>query len=147
MYERMLNKNIVPTLEDIENHLGQKKTELLKNFDDALQARYDIVREIKFPFGSTYGWGFKYAHKTSHLCYVFFEKNSFTITFQIGAKGAGKVEKAYETFLPKTKELWQNRYLCGNGGGWIHYRVMSEEEIFDVLTLLKIRKKPILKSN
>lgn len=46
--------------------------------------------------------------------------------------------------LPKTKELWENRYPCGNGG-WVHYRVENDNELFDIQKFICIKKKPKLK--
>ena len=45
-------------------------------------------------------------------------------------------------FLRKTRELWENRYPCGESGGWIHYKVLADDELIDVIKLLAIRKKP-----
>ena len=50
-----------------------------------------------------------------------------------------------ESFLPKTRELWNDRYPCGEGG-WLHYRVFSLEEIEDIKELIKIKKNPVEKN-
>ena len=63
--------------------------------------------------------------------------------FQINDKQAPFVEAALPSLLTKTNELWKNRYPCGDNGGWIHYRVLSDQELEDVLKLLFIRKKPV----
>jgi len=51
-----------------------------------------------------------------------------------------------ESILPslqqRTQELWEKRYPCGERGGWIHYRVLEDEEIDDVIRLIEVRKKP-----
>ena len=117
------------------NHLTTIEEQLLSN--------YELVKELKFPFGNNYGWGYKYSHKVSHLCYAFFEAGAFTIMLQLGDSCVPAIEKKFTTFLPKTIDLWQNRYPCGQQGGWIHYRVVKEEEIVDVLDLIKIKKKPL----
>ena len=143
MYERMLDKHIVPDENAILEHLGAESHKLLSLMEKQLNANYQLIKELKFPFGNEYGWGYKYNHKTSHLCYAFFEKDAFTVMFQIGDKHVPSVEAAFSSMLPKTRDLWKNRYPCGEYGGWVHYRVLSEDELSDVLRLLFIRKRPI----
>jgi hypothetical protein len=62
--------------------------------------------------------------------------------FQIGDKQVLLLEPQLTLLLHKTQELWKNRYPCGEHGGWIHYRVLVDDELTDVIKLLTIRKKP-----
>ncbi|MCL2493840.1 MAG: DUF3788 domain-containing protein [Clostridiales bacterium] len=142
MYERMLDKDSEPPIEQIKSYVGEPGYGLLTKLESYLQDRYELSKELRFPFGKGYGWGFKYSHKSAHLCYVFFESGAITVTIQIGTKEAPKLNEQLEGFLPRTRELWDKRYPCGDGGGWIHYRVFSEEELADILKLISIKKKP-----
>jgi hypothetical protein len=80
--------------------------------------------------------------ESSHLLYAFFENGTFTAMLQIGDKQVPSVEAALPSLLPKTQEYWQNRYPCGERGGWIHYRVLADDELDDMLKLLAIRRQP-----
>jgi hypothetical protein len=140
MYERMMSKD-PPSQEDIDNTLGGSKQHL-DSLEDFLNSNYDLVRELKFPFGNSYGWGFKYSHKASHLCYAFFEAGAITVTLQLGDKLVPAVEAALPRLLPKTRELWANRYPCGKQGGWVHYRILDSAALSDVKELIKIKKRP-----
>ena len=142
MYERMLNKLKEPSITEIHEVIGDNSILLLNTFEDIMKQRYDLKRDLKFPFGSNYGWGYKYSHKTKHLCYVFFEKDAITIMLQIGGDLVQKVEIMLLECLPKTKNYWDNRYPCGEGG-WIHYRVLNDEELNDVIRLLSLKQKPV----
>jgi len=142
MYERMLDKNATPTDEEIANAVGAKGMRLLGLLEDFLRSNYNLSRELRFPFGNSYGWGNKYSHASLHLCYLFFEQGAFTVTLQIGKKELPAFNEAYGGFLPQTKTFWENRYSCGEGG-WIHYRVLTEPELADVMHLIRIKKKPI----
>ena len=71
MFERLLEKNNPPAADFIKEFVGLKSYALLAQFEDFLENNYTLSKEIKFPFGNRYGWGYKYGHKTSHLCYVF----------------------------------------------------------------------------
>lgn len=97
MYERMTDKTIQPELTTIEHYVGEASWALIQEFENQLNSRYDLNRELRFPFGQSYGWGFKYAHKTKHLCYLFFEKDAVTITLQIGDREVPKLEKILPT--------------------------------------------------
>ncbi|QOR36042.1 DUF3788 domain-containing protein [Clostridium sp. 'deep sea'] len=141
MYERFYNKNEKPTLEKILETIGECKAVLFNELLSFLNDFYDLSTDIKYPFGNKYGWGIKCSHKTKHLCYIFPEKHSFTITIQIGTNEVEKLQNVFATFLPKTQELWQNRYPCGSGG-WLHYRVFTHNELQDVKKLITIKKNP-----
>ena len=141
MSERMLNKEMEPSPEEIYEVIGSEGVGILEDFEQFLRSSYDLVTELRFPFGNKYGWGIKYSHRTKHLCYVFPEKGSFTVTIQIGAESA-KLEAKLASFLPRTQELWKRRYPCGNGG-WVHYRVFDRKELEDIKEMIKIKKSPI----
>lgn len=145
MYSRMLNKNELPSIEDIKNFVGLENYQRLSLIDKQLNSKYEITKELKFPFGNSYGWGFKYSHKTKHLFYLFFEKGALTATIQIGDKEADMVDERYALLNKKSQAIWDNRYPCGKKGGWIHYRILTDEDIKEVMKFIEIRKKPIKK--
>lgn len=143
MYERLLDKNNEPSLEYIKKYVGSESYERLLKFEDYLRANYHLFREIRFPFGNNYGWSYKYSHKSTHLCYVFFENGAFTVTIQVGDKQVHLVEDTLFSLSQKAKELWETRYPCGNHGGWVHFRVLNDEDMLDVLKLVIAKKKPL----
>ena len=145
MYERLLDKSVVPDDVAIQKLLGEEHHKRLVAMESRLSEDYQLSRELRFPFGNSYGWGYKYSHKSGHLCYAFFEKNAFTVMLQIGDKQVPILESQLQSLLQKTQDLWKNRYPCGKRGGWIHYRILTDDELTDVIKLLAIRKKPSTK--
>lgn len=143
--ERLANKEITPTQEIINHFLGEKNVRILCLFEKMLCENYELNRELKFPFGKNYGWAYRYTHKKTLLLYVFIEKNGFCCTLSINDDGARIVAEIIETMLPKTKDLWQNRYPCGKEGGWVHYSVSNEEELKDIIRLIGVKVKPKIK--
>jgi hypothetical protein len=139
--DRMLNKNITPTKDEIFKHIGSIGETMLIKFDEAFSKQYNMNRELKFPFGNNYGWGYKYSHKTKHLCYVFFEKDQIDVLLQLSSKDKEKLNQLIEEGLPFTKELWKNKYPCSDGG-WINYRPKTKEDIAELMRLLAFKKKP-----
>lgn len=143
MYERMLNKKNIPTMDEIQETMGKAAQDILNQFESFLVELYDLHRELKFPFGKNYGWGYKYSHKNKHLCYLFFEQGGFTIFTQIGDKQIFEMEDKLLFLSDKAKEIWDRRYPCGEHGGWINYRVISEEDMMEALVFIKVKVKPI----
>ena len=143
MHERLLDKNNEPTLEQVREYLGEESVKRLLSLEDYLQTHYHLSKEMRFPFGNSYGWGYKYSHKSSPLCYIFFENGAFTVTIQIGDKRVHLVENYLSDLSSKAQELWENRYPCGDNGGWVHYRILSDNELNDIYKFISAKKKPI----
>lgn len=140
--KRLTEKFHQPTEEFIKVFMGDDTWCRLMRFEDMLKVRYDLRREIKFPFGNDYGWGFRYVHKKTLLLYVFFEENGFCCTISINDKGAQEVEAILSDLRPEIQALWRNRYPCGNFGGWIHHSVEADYELPDLIRLIDIKAKP-----
>lgn len=145
MYERLLDKSSEPSAHQVEGYLGDESYKRLLMLQEHLQAHYHLTKELRFPFGGSYGWGYKYSHKSSHLCYAFFEEEAFTVTVQIDDKQVHVVENFFDELSLKAQELWENRYPCGENGGWVHYRVISDEDLADVFRFIHAKKKPAKK--
>jgi hypothetical protein len=144
MGKRMLDKNNTPTEKEIFEFIGSDIKNLLNQFEEALHKQYDMQKELKFPFGNNYGWGYKYSHKTKHLCYVFFESGEIDVLMQISSKDKEKLNEVINGGLLLTKELWKNKYPCSDGG-WINYRTKTKEDIEEIMRLLAFKKKSVVK--
>ena len=143
MYERMLDKSQSPAPEQVREHMGTDAYGRLEMMEASMRARYQLGKELRFPFGNSYGWGYKYSHKSTHLCYAFFEKGAFTVTLQINDKQAPIVESMLGAMSTKAAGLWKDRYPCGEHGGWIHYRVTCDGDLDDIYQLLSAKKPPL----
>jgi len=138
----MLEKNIKPTIDEMYITIGEGGVKHWRMLEEFFKSSYDIESEICFPFGNNYGWGVRYKHKSKTLCYIFPEKGALTVFFQIGKNEVAKMLDKLGGFLPRTREIWETRYPCGDGG-WLHYRVLNAEEINDIEELMKIKKRPV----
>ena len=145
MGERLLDQAAKPTPETIAQLLGAGAFERLKRLECSLRSNYDLSVSLEFPFGNSYGWGYKYSHKAQMLCYAFFERDSFTVTVSLGKAALPRLNAVLASLLPKTQKLWEERYPCGEGG-WVHYPVGSDGELDDVLTLIRCRRPPAKKA-
>jgi hypothetical protein len=59
MYERMLNKEYLPNVCEIQKYIGEKANKYINSFIGNLRNVYEVKTELKFPFGNKYGWGYK----------------------------------------------------------------------------------------
>lgn len=145
MGERMLDKSKEPSLDDIKNYLGKESFQFLLDFESGLSKRYNLVRNLKFPFGNDYGWGFQFMHRKTHLCYAFFERGAFTVMLQLGDDAADKMKILLPQLSNKAKELWEMRYPCGREklGGWIHYQITTQIEVLEIIRLIELKKKVV----
>lgn len=145
MYERMLNKETQPEIQEIRQYIGEKSWALVERFEELMKVRYDLKRELRFPFGNSYGWGYKYSHRTKHLCYLFFEKDAITVMTQVGDKEVPALNAILPTLPETAQTLWKKRYPCGSDGGWINYRIFAEEDLEAVIRFIEVKKKPMSK--
>lgn len=139
MYERMLDKDHPPNVCEIEKHIGKKATRRFHGILASLGRSFEVKTELKFPFGNSYGWGLKVGRKSKHLFYVFFEKAAITVTIQLRAIETELGKRQIAALSAEGREYWEKRYPCGDGGGWVHYRVVSDEHFQDVGRLVMIK--------
>ena len=142
MPERLTDKTRMPTPAEIDAFIGADAKRRLSRLEAELAAHYDLQRELRFPFGKNYGWGYKYSHKSAHLLYLFFASGTIVATLQIGDAQVAKLEATLPELSSKAQQLWQDRYPCGKQGGWIHYETDSDTDLTDVLALIAVRKNP-----
>lgn len=136
MYERMLNKQVVPTITELTTQCGER-AELFTQLNEWLSDEYTTVQEIVFPYGNQYGWGIAHKKKKKLMCNIFAEDQAFTVMIRLSQK---QFDSVYEKVQKYTQEYINNKFPCGDGG-WIHYRVLSNEHLPDMKTLLSVKCK------
>ena len=127
MYERMLNKQEVPTFADLIRYCGDSGP-LWLELDKYMEDEYNASKLIRFPYGKDYGWSVKYSIRSKHICDVFAENGAFTALFQISDKAVNAI---YDELGSYAKNAWANKYPCGSGG-WIQFRVLDKEQLQDL---------------
>lgn len=134
MYERMLNKQVAPSIEEMAAYCG-KNAELFTLLNEWLGNKYDTEQTLVFPYGNKYGWGIAHKKNKRLLCNIFAENGSFTVMMRLSDKQYGSVYGALQKY---TQEYIDNKYPCGDGG-WIHYRVLCREHFDDIQKLLDVK--------
>lgn len=134
MYERMLNKEIKPSIEDMSLYIGSR-SKLFHMFNSFLSDHYETTQEMRFPYGKKYGWCITHRKGKKLICDVFAEVDAFTVMVRLSNP---QFHKVYNTLQLETKKIIDNKYPCGNGG-WIHYRVLTEKHLEDIQILLSAK--------
>lgn len=76
MYERMLDKQAVPSFDEMISYCGDAG-KLWAEVDRYLNDKFEMKGCIRFPYGNKYGWSMKYTYKSKHICDVFAENSAF----------------------------------------------------------------------
>lgn len=131
MYERLLDKTLSPSFTDLLKYSGAC-SDLWVELDDYLQSEYSAEQQIRFPYGNKYGWSTKYSLKNRHICDVFAENGAFALHFRVNNDCLNTV---YDGLSDYSKKICDEKYPCGEGG-WLTYRVLSQEHLIDVKKIL-----------
>lgn len=134
MGERMLNKEVMPTMEEMRAYCGSM-AELFTKLNQWLHETYNTQEKIVFPYGNHYGWGVAHKIKQKLICNVFVEKDAFTLMIRLTNK---QFEAVYDQVRKETQAYIDHKYPC-NEGGWIHYQVKSIEDFEDIQLLLSVK--------
>lgn len=134
MYERMLDKQNKPTIEEMTSYCGES-AELFTLLNKWLLNTYDTAAKAVFPYGNNYGWGIAHKKKQKLLCNIFPEENAFTVMMRLSDEQFNSV---YDQVQNYTQEYIDNRYPCGDGG-WIHYRITCKKNFEDIQMLLAVK--------
>lgn len=134
MYERMLNKQVMPTIEEMAEYCTEN-AKFFSMINDWLTTTFGTEQKIVFPYGNNYGWGVGHYKKKKLMCNIFAEDSAFTVMIRLSNIQYGTI---YEDLAKYTQDYIDNKYSCGDGG-WIHYRVTCQEHYEDIKKLLTVK--------
>ncbi|MDE7055149.1 MAG: DUF3788 domain-containing protein [Oscillospiraceae bacterium] len=131
MYERLLDKQTVPLMEDLALYCGGAG-EMFLRLNRWLAETWDTAQEIRFPYGNQYGWCVSHRKKKKLICDIFAENGAFTVMMRLPNQQFAGI---YGQLSAYGREVVDNKYPCGEGG-WIRYRVVEEEHLDEAVQLL-----------
>lgn len=134
MYERMLNKQEVPSIEEMTAYCGENGA-LFTGANQWLSETFSTTQKIVFPYGNQYGWGVAHRKKNKLLCNIFPENNAFTVMMRLSDK---QFEAVYSQVEKYTQDYIDSKYPCGDGG-WIQFRVTNSKHFDDLQILLTVK--------
>lgn len=134
MYERMLDKTVVPTIDELTAYCGET-SELFALLNDWLSETCETMQTIVFPYGNKYGWCIAHKKKGKLICNIFAECGAFTVMLRLSN---AQFDSIYDKVCAYTRQYIDNKYPCGEGG-WIHIRVTCAEHLDNIKTLLNVK--------
>ena len=137
MYERLSDKNTIPTIEEFISYIGVCK-ESFENIREFLTT--ELNAEIKLGFScdsSLCAWGANFKRKSKYFCTIIAEKDAFLVVLRLTDD---QIKKAYEEVSLYTQQCFNNYHKTSNGS-WVQCRVLNAEQLDDVKKILRIRNK------
>ena len=102
MYERMLNKQDVPTVAEMTEYCAEN-AERFSAINYWLTSNFYTEQKIVFPYGNKYGWGIGHYKKKKFLCNIFAEAGVFTVMIRL-------TDVQYETIYGELKKIYARIY-------------------------------------
>lgn len=82
MYERMLHKQIVPTIEEMTEYCAEN-VKRFSMINDWLTTASNTKQKVVFHYGNTDGWGIGHYKKKKLMCNIFAEAGAFTVMLRL----------------------------------------------------------------
>jgi hypothetical protein len=139
-FERMLDKEKMPTAKDIADYLGEDATGAWDDLTAFLAENYNFTPETVFG-GRKYGWAIRYRRSGKSLCTLHPEKGAFTVLVVLGGKETEQALAALSSFKPNVADTISGARQY-HDGRWLWLRVLKKGETADIKRLLQIKKKP-----
>lgn len=136
MYERMLDKSVTPSIEELTAWCGETAA-LFTHLNEWITDNFSLEQKVVFPYGKRYGWGIAHRKKAKLICNVFAESGAFTVMTHLSDK---QFQSVYEQLSEYAQKHVDGKYPCGDGG-WIQFRVTCAEHLADIRTLLAAKMK------
>jgi hypothetical protein len=145
MHERMMDKSIQPSDQEMINWIGQPLATEWVALRRFLTETYDIL-PIFNSGGKRYGWNLQYRLGGRPLCEMYPEHGSFTALVILGKVELGQAMDRIEIFGSTVQQALEGspRY---HDGCWMYIRVADSrtchQDIQDIEELVLIKRKPV----
>ena len=138
-YQRMLDKDVRPTEDEIENTIGENSV-LWSEMRKYLETNYDFAPELVY-YGKKYGWIIRYRKSGKTLCSLFPEKDAFTVLVVLGMKEVEKTHSMIDKLKSEFRSLFGNTEQLRDVR-WLWIRVLTKDDIESIKLLLNVKRKP-----
>lgn len=140
-YERFLDKNHSPSEKEILMAV-EPTDEFWLDINKYIEKNYCFIPELIY-FTKKYGWSIRYRKSNKTLCYLFPERNSFSVLIVLGRKEASQIDLIKDLLNDTVKQVFENTEQF-HDGKWMWIRVKEMNDIVSVKLLLNAKKKPKL---
>jgi len=139
-YVRLLDEDETPDESSVLDTIGEPSAGLWSELRNFLRESYDFEPELVY-YGKKYGWCYRYRRKKKTLCTIFPETGAFTVLVTLGKKEVEEVESVLSTLNQETQRIFRETRQY-HDGKWIYRRVLNEDDLMDIVALLKAKKRP-----
>lgn len=140
-YERLYRREPLPDHDEIKDFMGKRVTALYEKIESFIDDNYPgHVKEIYFG-GKNFGVMVRWRRSGKTLCSIFPEKKGFSVVLVYGKREREAFVEASEEFSPHMRELYDNTREY-HDGRWLLIRIEDSLHIDEVISMIKIKKKP-----
>ena len=139
-YQRMLDKTVEPTEEDMLKTIGTQASGAWKDIHAFLRANYDHV-PVKRHWGKKHGWAIQYRKSNKTLATLAPETGAFTALLIFGKKEVEKIALQKDQISPAMMEMIDNTTQL-HDGKWVFIRLIDDTYVDDIKKLISIKRKP-----
>ncbi len=141
-FERMGNKNHMPTEEEILAAIGQPAGcwTALRRY---LAETYQIEGDLKIG-SEKYGWFLSFRKGGRPLCELFPEKGAFTALVVLGGKETAQARAELDSFGPNVRACLETSPSF-HDGCWLWIRVQDARDVEDIQRLVLMKRKAVKK--
>ncbi len=144
MHERMTDKSVQPTDEDMIRVIGQPIAEAWSDLRRFLVETYDIVPVLN-DGGKKYGWNLQHRKGGRPLCEMYPENGSFTALVVLGKEELDRALERLDAFGATVRRALTETPRF-HDGCWMYIRVADpltcQQDAQDIQQLILIKKKP-----
>ncbi len=138
-YERFLDKAQKPGKEMVLQALGRAEP-LWLSLENYIRGYYPCTAEMIY-FTRQCGWSLRYKTGAKTLCYVFPEREAFTVLIVLGKAEAEKAERTKDRLSDTVRDSLENTRQL-HDGRWMWIRIKDTEDLESFFMLLSAKRKP-----
>jgi len=139
-YQRMLDKTVEPTEEDMLNTIGVQAANAWSDIHAFLRANYDHV-PVKKHWGKKHGWAIQCRKSNKTLATLAPETGAFTALLIFGKKEVGKIAEQADQISGAVMEMIDNTTQL-HDGKWVFIRLADDTYVDDIKKLINIKRRP-----
>jgi hypothetical protein len=137
--ERMVGRDLEPTMEQILEFIGAKASKSWKALEEFLDTNYDFEPELSY-WGDKHGWILRYRRSGKTLVSFYPENDGFTVQVILGKKEVEKFEKIREELSVDIVSLFDETKQL-HDGRWLFIKQPGMGTISDVEKLIQLKRK------
>ena len=139
-HQRMLDKTVEPTEEDMLKTIGSRAAGAWKDIHTFLRNNYDHV-PVKKHWGIKHGWAIQYRKSNKTLATLAPETGAFTALLIFGKKEVEKIADQAAQISPAVMEMIDNTTQF-HDGKWVFIRLIDDRYVEDIKKLISIKRRP-----